>query len=301
MIVHSTKRVGTDSSGADREQPRNAPMRNISIDIQPVTSSLGAEIGGVDLAAENDDSVYADIRMALNEYGVVFFRDQKLTPDQLVAFSERFGELQVERSPVIKRLPEHPMVELMVKEPHEVTNIGDEWHTDQASREQPCMGTILYAREIPPVGGDTSWANLVAAYEALSAGLKKTLEGMRAVHSQLFLLQKQFDKGDPDGRFKDFHKTDSQAVHPVVMRHPETGKKVLYVNPGYTHHFEGWTREESLPLLDYLFQHAAKPEFTCRFRWRPDSLAFWDNRQTWHYAANDYHGHRRLMHRVVVK
>ena len=277
-------------------------MQNISIDIQPVSGALGAEIHGIDLANDVDDRVYADIRVALNEYGVIFFRDQKLDSAQLVSFCERFGELQVERSPVIKRVPGHPMVELMVKEAHEITNIGEGWHTDQASREKPCMGTVLYAREVPPYGGDTLFANMAAAYDGLSDGLKQALEGLNAVHSLLFLLMTQKAlHGDPDGRFEDAHKADSVATHPVVMRHPETGRKILYVNPGYTTHFEGWTREESLPLLNYLYEHGAKPEFTCRFRWRPDSLAMWDNRQTWHYAANDYHGHRRLMHRVVIR
>jgi taurine dioxygenase len=277
-------------------------MRNMTIDIQPISGALGAEIGGVDLAEDVGDGVISEIRAALNAHGAIFFRDQHLTPAQLVAFSERFGELQVERSPVIHRVPGHPMVELMVKEAHEITNIGEGWHTDQASRETPCMGTILYARDIPPYGGDTLFSNMAAAYEALSDGLKETLEGLSAVHSLYFLLMTQKAlHGDPDGRFEHADKADSVATHPVVMRHPETGRKILYVNPGYTTHFEGWTAEESAPLLNYLFRHGQKPEFTCRFRWQVDSLAFWDNRQTWHYAANDYHGHRREMHRVVVK
>lgn len=276
-------------------------MRNSSITLQPISGALGAEIADLDLSAEHNDATYAEIRSALNEHGVIFLRDQSLTPEQFVVFAERFGELQINRSPVISTLPGNPKVEELRKEPHEVTNIGDQWHTDQASREKPCMGTVLLAREVPPFGGDTLFINMARAYDNLSEGLKRTLDDLRAVHSLAFLLADAAADGDPDGRFANAHRADSEAVHPVVLRHPENGRKILYVNPGYTMRFEGWTRRESKPLLDYLYQHAQQPEFGCRFRWRPGSMAFWDNRQTWHYAVNDYHGHRRVMHRIVIK
>jgi taurine dioxygenase len=258
-------------------------MRNSSIALQPISGALGAEIVDLNLSAEHDDATYAEIRSALNEHGVIFLRDQNLTPEQFVVFAERFGKLQINRSPVISTLPGNPKVEELRKEPHEVTNIGDQWHTDQASREKPCMGTVLLAREVPPFGG-----------------LKRTLENLHAVHSLAFLLADAAADGDPDGRFVNAHQANSESVHPVVLRHPENGRKILYVNPGYTERFEGWTRRESKPLLDYLYQHAQLPEFGCRFRWRPGSMAFWDNRQTWHYAVNDYHGYRRVMHRIVI-
>jgi taurine dioxygenase len=267
------------------------------IEIEPVSSALGAEISRVDLSTPLADATYLEIRQALSEYGVIFFRDQKLTPEQYVAFGERFGELKV--SAVIPLLPGHPKIAELRKEPDQRTNIGDKWHTDQAYRDVPTMGTILLAREVPARGGDTLFINMSSVFETLSEGMQRTLEGMRALHSHAFILQNAGAHGS-DHRFVDIEKGNEVAVHPVVTRHPETGRKVLFVNPGYTVRFEGWTQSESESLLNYLYQRAQRPEFGCRFRWREGSIAFWDNRQTWHYAANDYHGQRRVMHRLVV-
>jgi taurine dioxygenase len=166
------------------------------------------------------------------------------------------------------------------------------------------MGSILYALEVPKTGGDTIFASMYEAYEGLSDGLKQTLEGMRAVHSSRHVFGKaRAERGDDDtvGRIRNPEMANQDAVHPVVIRHPGSGRKSLYVNPGFTLHFDGWTAEESKPLLDYLYRHASQPTFTCRFRWEKGSIAFWDNRATWHCALNDYHGQRRLMHRITVE
>jgi taurine dioxygenase len=161
---------------------------------------------------------------------------------------------------------------------------------------------MLYAREVPRTGGDTLFASMYAAYDALSDGLKSTLEGLKALHSSrhVFGPAAAARRGDLEGRFRNAEHATQDAVHPVVIRHPDTGRKALYVNPGFTLRFDGWTEEESRPLLDYLYRHAVRPEFTCRFQWREGSLAFWDNRSTWHFAVNDYHGERRLLHRITI-
>jgi taurine dioxygenase len=165
------------------------------------------------------------------------------------------------------------------------------------------MGSILLAREAPDHGGDTMFASMYLAYEALSDGLKRTLEGLRAVHSSrhVFGDKAPYHQNDLKGRLANSELAMQDAVHPVVIRHPDTGRKALYVNRNFTVQFEGWTVEESQPLLQYLYQHGTRPEFTCRFRWREGSIAFWDNRATWHHAINDYHGQRRLMHRITVE
>jgi taurine dioxygenase len=270
--------------------------------IDKVGGYIGAEISGINLSDCDDDAVYKSIRGALNEHAVIFFRNQDLEPQQLASFGKRFGTLFVNSNPGIAVVGEQREVELMRKEADEVSNIGDEWHTDQAHRKNPCMGTILHGRVIPSYGGDTLFVNVAAAYERLPASLKNAIDGLEAVHSRSFLMSKAENRnsGDPDRRFENMDRS-AEAVHPVVRRHPETGRKVLFVNPAYTYCFVGKTHEESLPLLNELYGHALTPEFGCRFRWQPNSLAFWDNRQTWHYAANDYHGHRRLMHRIMVQ
>jgi taurine dioxygenase len=198
----------------------------------------------------------------------------------------------------------YPLICEVRKEPEQTRNTGGNWHTDHAFDPDPPLGSILLARELPDYGGDTMFASMYAAYDALSDGLKKTLEGLNAVHAKT----RAFDGLPADRQVSAAQKADihaqfaaREAVHPVVPRHPESGRKLLFVNPTYTTRFEGWTEKESEPLLKYLFQHAARPEFTYRFQWEVGSIAFWDNRSVWHYALNDYHGERRLMHRVALK
>ena len=274
-------------------------MRNSHFDVRPTSGALGAEILGVDLAKPLSQAETDEIRGALNEYGVIFFRDQEITPEQHIAFAERFAPINVNR--FFKSMPGHPQIAEVRKEPAQKTNIGGGWHTDHSYDQVPALGSILLAREVPPRGGDTMFASMSLAYEALSDGLKRTLDGLRAVHSSrhVFGAEARYHK-DTVGRIGNPELATQDAVHPVIIRHPETGRKTLYVNPGFTLHFEGWTAQESKPLLDYLYAHASRPEFQTRFQWREGSIAFWDNRATWHFAINDYHGERRLMHRITL-
>ena len=276
-------------------------MTNASIAVRPVSAAVGAEILGLDLAGTLADATIDAIRHALFQHGVVFFRDQKLTPEQHVALARRFGAINVNR--FFKAVDGYPMIAEVRKEPEQVGNIGGGWHTDHSYDQVPAMGSILYAREVPETGGDTLFASMYAAYDACSDGLKKTLEGLQALHSSrhVFGVEAYAGRGDLKGRYLNPDAATQDAVHPVVVRHPGSGRKALYVNSAFTVRFVGWTDEESRPLLQYLYQHAARPEFTYRFQWRAGSLAFWDNRCTWHYALNDYHGHRRLMHRITVE
>jgi len=274
-------------------------IRNARIEIQPLGGTVGAEIHGLDLSRPVDDDDVASVRSALFEYGVVFFRDQNLTPEAHIAFAERFAPVNVNR--FFAHAPGYPAIAEVRKEPEQKTNIGGGWHTDHSYDQVPALGSLLYGREIPPSGGDTLFASMYAAYEALSDGLKATLEQMRAMHSSRHVFGPANYTKDREGRFLNPELATQDAVHPVVIRHPGSGRKALYVNPAFTLRFEGWSGEESRPLLDYLYRHASRPEFTCRFRWQPGSLAFWDNRATWHYALNDYQGQRRLLHRVTLE
>ena len=275
-------------------------MRNARFDIRPSSPAIGAEILGVDLSRPLTPEETGEIREALNEHGVIFFRDQELTPEQHIAFAERFAPINVNR--FFRSAPGHPQIAEVRKEPDQTTNIGGGWHTDHSYDEAPALGSILLAREVPDHGGDTMFASMHHAYEALSDGLKRTLEGLRAVHSSrhVFGAAARYAK-DTAGRIGNAERATQDAVHPVVIRHPETGRKTLYVNAAFTTHFEGWTEKESRPLLDYLYAHAAQPQFHMRFQWRKGSIAFWDNRATWHFAINDYHGERRLMHRITLE
>jgi taurine dioxygenase len=271
------------------------------IRVEPLSTHVGAEISGVDLARPMPDPVFAEIRHAFGQYGVVFFRDQRLSPEQHVAVAERFGRIDINR--FFAAVPGYPMIAEVRKEPEQTRNIGGGWHTDHTYDQVPALGSMLYAREVPETGGDTLFASMYAAYDALSDGMKATLEDLRACHSSrhVFGAAAAARRGDLNGRIGNPDLATQDAVHPVVIRHPETGRKALYVNPAFTLRFEGWTDEESRPLLDYLYRHAVRPEFTCRFRWREGSLALWDNRSTWHFAVNDYHGERRLLHRITIQ
>ncbi len=284
-------------------------MQYSTIEVRPISGALGGEIHGVDVSSPIHDEQFDEIRQAYHDFGVIFFRDQDLTPNQHIAFAERWGEININR--FFKAVDGYPMIAEVRKEPEQENNIGGGWHTDHSYDQIPAMGSILYAREVPPTGGDTMFANMYLAYEALSDGLKTTLESLNAVHSSRHVFgaqarryQNKFNGNattDLNDRIGNPELATQDAIHPVVIHHPETGRKALYVNGGFTLRFEGWTEEESKPLLSYLYQHAARPEFTCRFRWQKGSIAFWDNRATWHYALNDYPGHRRLMHRITVE
>lgn len=268
--------------------------------IRKVAGALGAELSGIDLSGPLSDGAIAAIRAALNEHQVIFFRDQSLTPQQQLAFGRRFGPLNIH--PYVRGMDDHPEVMEIIKEPTDKLNFGGGWHSDMSFLETPSIGSILYAVETPAFGGDTLFASQAAAYDALSDGLKATLEGLKAVHS----AGKEYSaKGASAQKRASMQVAEAEGlagefVHPVVKVHPETGRKALYVNPAFTMRFDGWTRRESRPLLDYLFEHSRQEAFTCRFSWRDGSVAFWDNRQVWHYALNDYPGQRRHMRRVTV-
>ena len=275
-------------------------MRNHPIDIHPIAGALGAEIGGVDVAGDLDDTVIGAIRRALLDHGVIFFRDQKLDAARHKAFTRRFGEIF--RHPNYQGVSVDPEIVDIRREPGDKKIVGEDWHTDTTMVAEPPLGAILYAIEVPPYGGDTLFANQYLAYETLSDGLKRTLEGLRAVHSDRMVAGPRAGmnaqrstkvREDADWR-------ETISVHPVVRTHPETGRKLLFVNRSYTVGFEGWTEAESKPLLDYLMEHGHRPEFTCRFRWANGSIAFWDNRSTKHLAVHDAGPFRRIMRRTQI-
>ena len=275
-------------------------MRNSRIEVQPIAGALGAEIGGVDVAADLDDATIGEIRQALLDHGVIFFRGQTLDVARHKAFTRRFGEIFIH--PNYKGVGADPEIVDIKREPGDKKIVGEDWHADTTMAAEPPMGAILYAIEVPPYGGDTLFANQYLAYESLSDGLKRTLEGMKAIHTDRMVAGPQAGmnalrstkvREDSDWR-------ETISVHPVVRTHPETGRKLLFVNRSYTVGFEGWTEAESKPLLEYLLEHGHRPEFTCRFRWTNGSIAFWDNRATKHLAVHDAGPFRRIMRRTQI-
>lgn len=274
-------------------------MRNSTIEIHPTSGALGAEIHGLDLASPLDSSSVGTLKGALAEHGVIFFRDQHLSPAQHIAFAQNFGPINVNR--FFKAVSDHPEIAEVRKEPEQARNIGGNWHTDHSYDEIPALGSVLLAREVPPRGGDTLFACMAKAYATLSPGLQKTLESLRAVHSSRHVFGRVQYGREMNGRIGNPDAATQDAVHPIVIRHPASGRKTLFVNPAFTTHIEGWTEAESKGLLDTLYAHARRPDFQTRFQWQEGSIAFWDNRATWHYAVNDYQGERRLMHRITIE
>ena len=273
-----------------------------TIEVRPTSGALGAEIHGIDLSADIGDDQLAELRRAFDEFGVIFFRDQVLTPERHIAFAERWGEINVNR--FFQPVAGYPRIAEVRKEPEHKKNVGSGWHTDHSYDQVPALGSILYAREVPETGGDTLFASMALAFEALSEGLKQTLRGLNARHSSRHVFGAAArDTSDDEnrGRLGNPELATQDAVHPVVLRHPRTGREGLYVNPDFTIGIEGWRDDESKPFLDMLYREAQKPEFTTRFRWHEGSIAFWDNLATWHYALNDYPGQRRLMHRITLE
>jgi taurine dioxygenase len=282
----------------------HSPMPYQSISVDPIAGALGAEVSGVNLAEPLGNSVAAELRRAFVEHLVLFFRGQTLTPERHLAASRLFGPIV--RMPYVKHMDEYPDIIAVLKEADErnISTFGNAWHSDFSFLEEPPMGSLLYAREVPAHGGDTIWANMYAAYDALSPGMKRMLDPLRALHSGRPYgtggVPKDLRSSRSIGIERDKPEADREVAQPVVRVHPESGRKALYVNSIYTVRFETMTEAESRPLLDYLYEHCTRPEFTCRFRWETGSLAIWDNRCTLHYAVNDYDGTRRLMHRTTV-
>lgn len=269
-----------------------------TIQLEKMSEHVGTEILGIDLNRASDADI-AMIKTELADRGLVVFRDQNLDEQGHVDFAKRIGPIVVNNYfPENGKFAEIAEVR---KAETQMANIGGGWHTDHSYDQIPAMGSILVARELPPVGGDTLFASMAAAYEALSTGLKKTLEGLRAVHTADHIYGPQgFLSNSDQGTDLKGRDLKTLAIHPVVIRHPDTGQKLLYVNSAFTTHFEGWTRDESLALLNYLYSVGMQNEFQCRLKWQQGTVAMWDNRSTWHYALNDYHGHRRLMHRITI-
>jgi taurine dioxygenase len=273
-------------------------MQYLRIRVEALSPALGAEVSGVDLAKPLGDDTIAEIRQAFLAHLVIFFRDQNLTPDQYLRFACTMGAPS--EYPLIRGMDGYPEITEVIKKEDERVNFGGIWHSDTTYLQCPPMGTMLYAREIPPLGGDTLFANMNMAYESLSAGMRRLLDGLSAVNSA--------DKDNAAAtradrrreRPRDADATVTVAEHPVVRTHPETGRKALYVNPGHTLRIAGFSEAESAPILDYLYRQQTRPEFSCRFRWRRDSLAFWDNRAAQHYPLNDYHGYRRALQRITL-
>ncbi|KAK3706291.1 hypothetical protein LTR37_012806 [Vermiconidia calcicola] len=265
------------------------------LQVNKIAGSIGAEIHNVDLG-NLDEPTAKEIRQALLDHKVIFFRNQDLSPEQFLKFSSRFGK-PVEY-PFVKGIDGYPQIIQVLKRENEKTNFGGVWHCDTLYLDEPPMGTILMAKELPPFGGDTLFANQVAAYDTLSDGLKSTLSTLTGVNTSA----KADASKTREDRIKDSgHKTeDYVSYHPAVRTHPETGNKSLYVNVAHTERFDGWTPEESTPLLKFLFELQVKPEFTCRFKWEPGSIAFWDNRAALHNPINDYHGFKRSMQRITL-
>ena len=275
-------------------------MTNYStINVKPLSGNIGAEIDGVNLKKITKKQ-FKEIKIVFGKYGVIFFRNQNLSPEEEIIFAELWGEININR--FFTNLEGYPKIALVSKEPDQKKNIGGAWHTDHTYDLKPAMGSILFAHQVPKKGGDTLFSSMYAAYETLSDGLKDSLKNMYGRHSSRHVFGTSRAKRNDDtvGRIINSDKAKQDAIHPVVITHPQTGKKALFVNPTFTLGFDGWSDEESKPLLNYLYSHATKPEFTCRFKWEEGSIAFWDNRSTWHLAVNDYHGQRRLMHRITI-
>lgn len=260
--------------------------------VSPITAAIGAEIEGIDLREDLADETIADIRQALLTYKVVFFRDQDITEDQHIAFARRFGDLEVH--PMTSEDQPNPEIFHLRTRPDGSSSGADIWHSDVTWRAEPSMGSILRGRIIPDVGGDTMFADMVAAYEGLSPALREWICSLTAVHDGSGFAAYL---GMP---VEQWHERFPLQEHPVVRTHPETGERALYVNGSFTRSINGLTKKESDWLLEHLYAQASRPEYQCRFRWRANSIAFWDNRSCQHYAVADYAPAMRAMERVTI-
>jgi taurine dioxygenase len=275
------------------ERDRLAALQWPLFDVVPQGVTVGGLIEGVDLTADLSAEMIDEIRRALFEFKVIFFRDQALTPQRHVAFARRFGELEVH--PFIPANAEHPEL-VRFEKSSEVGGYENSWHHDVTWREVPSMGAVLHAIRVPPVGGDTVFSDMYAAYDALDDDVKARVESLTAVHD----FMRSFGGQVPPGREAEFRAKYPLVEHPVVCRHPSTGRRLLYVNVNFTNHIVGLDEDESRELLALLCQQAHTLEHQCRFRWQNDSVAFWDNRAVQHYATSDYWPHVRIMERASI-
>ena len=261
--------------------------------------ALGALVKNIDLAQVTDDQLQ-QLRQAFAEHEVLFFENQGMAPEAHLAFAQLWGDININR--FLTPVEGYPAIGQVVKEPEQQGNLGGYWHTDHSYDQSPALGSMLLARQVPPNGGDTLFASCTRAYASLSEGMQEMLLSLQAVHSSRHVFGEQAPyMGLMEGRLGNSGAANQDAVHPVVIRHPLSGRPSLYVNPLFTLRFESWTDKESAPLLEFLYQHIGRAEHTIRFQWREGALAFWDNRATWHWAVNDYHGSRREMHRVTIE
>jgi taurine dioxygenase len=268
----------------------------VSIDIKPLTATIGAEVHGADLRDGFSDGDVSTIRTALLDHLVVCFRDQEIDDEQHLAFALRFGPLHV--SPLATRYQESDAV-VVLDQMHPKGEGADEWHSDNTFLAVPPMGSILRAVQLPSVGGDTCFANMYDAYDALSEPMRNLVDGLTAVHDITKPLRKAIRDGHSTLDLSEMQQKCPPVEHRVAVTHPETGRKALFVNRNSTSHLVGVTERENDLLLPFLFDHVRSPEFQCRFHWEPGSIAFWDNRAVQHYAVADYH-ERRVMRRVTI-
>jgi len=278
----------------------NQLVRNLKVanlEILPMTPSIGAEIQGLDLAQPVDAATVGHLRAALLDWKVLFFRDQDITTEQHLAFARNFGDLEVH--PFAPHKPDYPEV-LAITHNRDSRGKENTWHSDVTWREEPSLGSILRAVEVPPVGGDTLFADMYAAYSGLTDDVKAQIEGRVAVHDFAHFRRGMRKAGKSEAEIEAFNQLYPMVEHPVVRTHPETGRKAIYVNAAFTQHIVGLEKDASDALLKHLYAQAAIPEYQCRFRWEAGSIAFWDNRASQHYAASDYWPAVRRMERVTV-
>ncbi len=301
-------RAGTENrfSALRLQEGRAIGMNYRHIKVNPDIGPTGAEVSGIDLSGALHAETVAELRHAWLEHGVLFFREQALSPAAQAAFGACFGELDV--YPFMQSLASHPNVIPIIKEPDAKLNFGGGWHTDTSYLEYPPMATLLYAVEVPEEGGDTLFADAAAACADLSDGMRRTLESLTGIYSPKIVhgrggayagMAAKSQLGSAYGGEAEV--AESEVEHPLIRTHPETGRKSIYCSKYHTHRIKGWTREESLPIFDFLMTHLTEEQYVTRFRWGPGSLAMWDNRRLFHYALNDYQGQRRHMHRVIVR
>jgi taurine dioxygenase len=267
------------------------------LELTPLTPTIGVEVAGIDLSAPLEASTVAALRAALLDWKVLFFRDQAISTEEHLAFARNFGDL--EAHPFAPHKPGYPEVLAIT---HDEKHPGREntWHSDVTWREKPSLGSVLRAIEIPPVGGDTLFADMAAAYEGLADEVKARIDGAVAVHDFAHFRRGLSKAGKTEDEIEAFNRAYPKVEHPVVRTHPETGKRALYVNAAFTQHIVGLDKADSDALLKHLYAQAAIPEYQCRFRWRAHSIAFWDNRASQHYAVSDYWPALRRMERVTV-
>ena len=276
----------------------------MALQVRPLTPIIGAVIEGIDLGAPPDDEQIREVHAALMAHRVVFFRDQRLTPAQQSRLASRFGRLRVAQKAAFDVSEEAPEVAVLLNDRERAPNVNH-YHADGIFRRIPEFGAMLYAVETPAAGGDTIFVNTQAAYEALSPGMRAYLDGKTACNDFMKLhgspAKARSWQGDNAARMARMREQNPPVVHPMVRTHPVTGGKSLWISESFTTHVLDVPAAESLGLLEMLFRHCSLPEFQCRFRWQPGSLAFWDNRATLHYAVADYWPQRRLMHRVTIE